>query len=70
MFAKESNIKKISLNLHNSFCNGSALVLCYNGLFCLLFLSVLLLLKHFVLKSTKYRGVAIFLSLIHLWVEI
>ena len=69
MFVKESNIIKLSLNLHNNFCYDSALVLCNNGLFCLLFLSVLLLLKHFVSKITKYRGVLIFLfTLIHSWV--
>ena len=53
IFIKESNIKKLSLNLHNNFCNDSAQVLCNNGLFCLLFLSVLILLKQFVSKSTK-----------------
>ena len=44
----------------------------YDGaFFCLLFLSVLLLLKHFVSKSTKDQGVAIFLfTLIHSWVGI
>ena len=68
IFVKESNIMKISLNLHNNFCNDSALVLCNNGLFCLLFLSVLLLLKHFVPKITQYRGAPIFLfTLIHSW---
>ena len=69
IFVKESNIMKRSLNLHNNFGNDCALVLCNNGLFCLLFLSVLLLLKHFVSKITKYRGVLIFLfTLIHSWV--
>ena len=47
------------------------LVLCNNGLFCLLLFSSLLLLKHFVCESTKYRGASIFLfTLIHLWVGI
>ena len=61
IFVKELNIKKLSLNLHNNFLNDSTLILCNNGLFCFLFIFVLLLLKHFVSKSTKYRGVAIFL---------
>ena len=69
VFVKESNIMKLSLNLHSNFCNDSALVLCNNGLFCLLVLSVLLLLKHFVSKITKYQGALIFLfTLIHSWV--
>ena len=39
--------------------------------FCFLFLSFILLLKQFVSKSTKYRGVATFLfTLIHSWVGI
>ena len=70
MFVKESNIKKIALNLNDNFYNDSALVVCNNGLFGLLFLSVLLFLKHFASKSAKYR-VSIFLfTLIHSWVGI
>ena len=70
-FIKESNIKKLLLNVHNNFCNDSVLVLCNIGLFWLLFLSVLLLLKHFVSKGTKYRDVSIFLfTLIHSWVGV
>ena len=66
IFVKESNIKKIALNLNNNFYNDSALVVCNNGLFGLLFLSVLLFLKHFVSKSAKYRGVSI-LSWVGIW---
>ena len=33
IFVKESNIKKLSLSLHNNFCNDSALVLCNDGFF-------------------------------------
>ena len=69
IFVKESNIMKLSLNLHNNFCYDSALFLCNYGLFSLLFLSVLLLLKHSVSKITQYRGAPIFLfTLIHSWV--
>ena len=69
MFVKEYNIVKISLSLHNNVYNESSLVLCNNGLFCLLLLSVLLLLRHFLSKNTKYRGVSIFLfTLICSWV--
>ena len=45
MFVKECIIRKLFLNLHNNNCNDIALVLCNNGLFCLFFLSVLLILK-------------------------
>ena len=70
MFVKESNIKKIALNLNDKFYNDSALVVCNNGLFGLLFLSVLLFLKHFASKSAKHH-VSIFLfTLIHSWVGI
>ena len=65
---KETNIKKLSLNLHNKLCNDSALVLNNNGLFCLLFLFVKLLLKP-VSKSTKCRDVSnVLFLLIHSWV--
>ena len=68
IYVKETNIKKLSLNLHNKFCNDSALVLSNNGLFCLLFLFVKLLLKP-VSKSTKCRDVSnVLFLLIHSWV--
>ena len=59
-FVKESNIKRLFLNLHNNFYRDSALVLSNNDLLCLLFF-ILLLLKHSVSKIIKYRGVWIFL---------
>ena len=39
IFVKESNIKKLSLSLHNNFCNDSALVLCNDGFFYYYFFS-------------------------------
>ena len=70
-FVKESNIKKLSLNLHNNFCNNRAFVLFNNSLFCSLFLSVSLVLKDFVSESTKYRDAWILLfTLTHSWVGI
>ena len=71
IFVKESIINKLSLNLHNNFCNDNTLVFCNNALFCLLFLSVLLLLTNFVSISTKYQGVSIFLfTLMRSWIGI
>ena len=46
VFVKESNIEKLSLNLHNISYNDSALGLCNNGLFYLLFLFVWVIFKH------------------------
>ena len=71
MFVKESNIKKLSFNLHNNFYDESSLVLCNNGSFWSSFYSVLLILKYFVSKNNEYEGVSIFVFiLIQLWVGI
>ena len=71
IFVKETNSKKLSLNLVCIITLVMTVLWSYVIIVCLLFLFVLVLLKHFVSKSAKYRGVSNFLfTLILSWVGI